>query len=166
MALSVAGRGSIQWEIHWVNTWLNQLVLQFEPSRRCILKGDFRFLFLLQIGNIDLHFFFFFYQTWSGGANKGILKNLSENLIGKTHVVGNAIYYIFQDLILYCTKKVPRNPNQFCHFCHGGGTHFLVLAPTLILVKFGCMLQLWADMTNKKLRVACCFLVILLSWKL
>ena len=39
---------------------------------------------------------------------------------------------IFQDLLLYGTKKVPENPNQFFHFCHGGETHFLVLAQTFI----------------------------------
>ena len=26
---------------------------------------------------------------------------------------------IFQDLLLYCTKKVAENHNQFFHFCHG-----------------------------------------------
>ena len=39
---------------------------------------------------------------------------------------------IFQDLLLYCTKKVPKNHNQLFHFRHGGETHFLVLAQTLI----------------------------------
>ena len=38
----------------------------------------------------------------------------------------------FQDLLLYCTKKVAKNHNQFVHFRHGGETHFLVLAQTLI----------------------------------
>ena len=41
----------------------------------------------------------------------------------------------FQDLLLYCTKKVAENHNQFFHFRHGGETHFLVLAQTLI---YGC----------------------------
>ena len=39
---------------------------------------------------------------------------------------------LIQDLLLYCTKKVPENHNNFFHFCHGGETHFLVLARTLI----------------------------------
>ena len=39
---------------------------------------------------------------------------------------------IFQDLLLYCTKKVTANHNNFFHFCHGSETNFLVLAPTLI----------------------------------
>ena len=39
---------------------------------------------------------------------------------------------IFQDLLLYCTKKVSENQNQFFHFSNGGETHFLVLAQTLI----------------------------------
>ena len=38
----------------------------------------------------------------------------------------------FQDLLLYGTKKVADNHNQFFHFRHGGETHFLVLAQTLI----------------------------------
>ena len=42
---------------------------------------------------------------------------------------------IFQDLLLYCTKKVPENHNKFFHFRHGGETHFLVLAQTLIYCK-------------------------------
>ena len=41
---------------------------------------------------------------------------------------------IFQDLLLYCTKKVPENHNLFFHFRHGGETHFLVLAQTLIYI--------------------------------
>ena len=41
---------------------------------------------------------------------------------------------IFQDLLLYCTKKVAESHNQFFHFRHGGETHFLVLAQTLIYV--------------------------------
>ena len=32
---------------HWVNTILNQLVIQFEPSGRCILKVTFNFTFFL-----------------------------------------------------------------------------------------------------------------------
>ena len=40
--------------------------------------------------------------------------------------------FIFQDLFLYCTKKVPKNHNKFWYFRHGGETHFLVLAQTLI----------------------------------
>ena len=40
--------------------------------------------------------------------------------------------HILQKLHFYCTKKVPKNLNQFCHFRHGGGTHFLVLARTLM----------------------------------
>ena len=39
---------------------------------------------------------------------------------------------IFQDLFLYCTKKVAENHNKFFHFRHEGETHFLVLAQTLI----------------------------------
>ena len=42
---------------------------------------------------------------------------------------------IFQDPTFYWTKKVPRIHNQFCHFRHRGGTHFLVLAQTLIYPK-------------------------------
>ena len=39
---------------------------------------------------------------------------------------------IIQDLLLYCAKKVQENHSQFFHFCHGGETHYLVLAQTLI----------------------------------
>ena len=39
---------------------------------------------------------------------------------------------IFQDPLLYCTKEVAENHNKLFHFCHGGETHFLVLAQTLI----------------------------------
>ena len=31
---------------------------------------------------------------------------------------------IFQDILLYCTKKVAENHNQFIYFYHGGETHF------------------------------------------
>ena len=46
----------------------------------------------------------------------------------------NQMEHMFQDLPFYCTKKVPKKHNQFFHLCHGGGTHFLVLAQTLIYV--------------------------------
>ena len=40
-----------------------------------------------------------------------------------------------QDLPFYRTKKVKKNHNQFVTFVMGGGTHFLVLTPTLIWEK-------------------------------
>ena len=46
----------------------------------------------------------------------------------------NHMEHMFQDLPFYCTNKVPKNHNQFFHFCHGGGTHLLVLAQTLIYI--------------------------------
>ena len=39
---------------------------------------------------------------------------------------------IFQDLLLFCTKKIPKYHNQFVHFRHGGETYVLVLAQTLM----------------------------------
>ena len=36
------------------------------------------------------------------------------------------------DITLLLHKEGPKNQNQFCHFRHRGGTHFLVLAQTLI----------------------------------
>ena len=42
------------------------------------------------------------------------------------------LVFIFQDLIFYRTKKVPKNSSQYWYFRHGGETHFLVLAQTLI----------------------------------
>ena len=44
----------------------------------------------------------------------------------------NHLEPVFQDIPFYCTKKVPKNQNQFCNFCHGDEIHFLVLAQTLI----------------------------------
>ena len=38
---------------HWVNTALNQLVMQFEPSNRCISKFTLSFTFFLKIKNSD-----------------------------------------------------------------------------------------------------------------
>ena len=42
------------------------------------------------------------------------------------------LVFIFQDQIFYCTKNVPKNHNKFGYFRHGGETHFLVLAETLM----------------------------------
>ena len=42
--------------------------------------------------------------------------------------------FIFQDLFLYCTNEVPKNHNKLLYFFHGGETHFLMLAQTLIYV--------------------------------
>ena len=55
-----------------------------------------------------------------------------DELLGSTIVYMNHMEHMFQDLPLHCTKKVPKNHNQFVHFRHGGGTHFLVLAQTLM----------------------------------
>ena len=44
----------------------------------------------------------------------------------------NHIEHMFKDLPFYCTKKVPKHNNKFFDFRHGSGTHFLVLAQTLI----------------------------------
>ena len=37
---------------HWVNTTLNQLVIQFKPSNRCIKKNTFNFTFFLKISAV------------------------------------------------------------------------------------------------------------------
>ena len=55
-----------------------------------------------------------------------------DELHCSTIVPMNHMEHMFQDLPFYCTKKVPKNHNQFFHFHHGGGTYFLVLAQTLI----------------------------------
>ena len=55
-----------------------------------------------------------------------------DELHCSTIVHMNHMEHMFQDLTFYCTKKVTKNHNHFFHFCHGGGTHFLVLAQTLI----------------------------------
>ena len=47
----------------------------------------------------------------------------------------NHTEHTFQYLPVDCTNKVPKNHNYFFHFCHGGGTHLLVLAQTLIYLK-------------------------------
>ena len=44
----------------------------------------------------------------------------------------NHMELMIQDLLLSCTKKVPKIHYNFFHFRHGGETHFLVLAQTLI----------------------------------
>ena len=44
----------------------------------------------------------------------------------------NHMKHIFQGLPFCCTKEFPENHIHFYHFCHGGETHFLVLAHTLI----------------------------------
>ena len=53
-------------------------------------------------------------------------------LFSSSMVFMNHTELMFQDLLLYCTKKVPKNHNHFFHFRHGGETHFLVLAQTLM----------------------------------
>ena len=55
-----------------------------------------------------------------------------DELNCSTIVHMNHMKHMFQDLPFYCTKKVPKNNNHFFHFRHGGGTHFRVLAQTLI----------------------------------
>ena len=42
------------------------------------------------------------------------------------------LVFIFQNQFFYGTNQVPKNHNQCWYFRHGGETHFLVLAQTLI----------------------------------
>ena len=49
-----------------------------------------------------------------------------------TIVHTNHMEHMFQDLPFYCNEKFPKNHNHFFHFRHGVGSHFLVLAQTLI----------------------------------
>ena len=44
----------------------------------------------------------------------------------------------FQDLLLYCSKKVPENHNNCFDFRHMVETHFLMLAQTLIYMQPVC----------------------------
>ena len=66
----------------------------------------------------------------------------------------NHMKHIFQDLPFYCTNKVPKNHNQLFHFCHGGGTHFLVLAQTLIHQNGWLQLQGIHQMFDSNYRVS------------
>ena len=83
------------------------------------------------------------------------LKTFCESLISPSfHVLycSPKVYMkhlepLFQDLPFCCTKKVPKNHNQPVHFCQGGGTHFLVLAQTMIWYDrfwdFRCVVLTW-----------------------
>ena len=56
-----------------------------------------------------------------------------DELRCSTIVHKNPMEHMFLDLPFSCTKKVPKNHNYiFSRFRHGGGTHYLVLAQTLI----------------------------------
>ena len=55
-----------------------------------------------------------------------------DELHCSTIVHMNHMKRLFQNLSFYCTKKVPKNRNNFFYFRHGVGTHFLVLVQTLI----------------------------------
>ena len=46
----------------------------------------------------------------------------------------NHMEHTFQDLP-FLHRESPKKHNQFCHFRHRGGTHFLVLAQTLMSTK-------------------------------
>ena len=63
---------------------------------------------------------------------ESLISSSFDELHCSTIVYMNHMEDMFQDLPFYCTNKVPKNHNQFFHFRHGGGTHFLVLAQTLI----------------------------------
>ena len=63
-----------------------------------------------------------------------------DELHCSTIVHMNHMEHMFQDLPFYCTKKDPKTHNHLFHFCHGGGTHFLLLAQTLIYIEgVGCL---------------------------
>ena len=77
----------------------------------------------------------FFYKN---GKNKfkSLISSLFYELYCSTIVHLNQMEHMFQDLPFLWHQESTKNHNHFCHFCHGGGTHFLVLAQTLIYILF------------------------------
>ena len=49
---------------HWVKTILNQIVIQFEPFRRCIKKVTFYFIFFFGIKKGELNLLFLINIIW------------------------------------------------------------------------------------------------------
>ena len=103
-------------------------------------------------------FFLVFFNRWkrnkfqismkfdfkNGKTNfESLFSSSFDELHCSTIVHINHMKHMFQDLSFYCTKKVPKKHNQFFHFCRGGGTHFLVLAHTLMYI-FWCCCFLYA----------------------
>ena len=76
-------------------------------------------------------------KEYTSNFNKSSLKK-EQNYYLKPYFLLHLMCYIahteliFQNLLLYCIKKVTKNHDQFFRFRHGGETHFLVLAQTLI----------------------------------
>ena len=102
---------------HWVNTIFNQLVIQFEPSNRCIWKITFNFTlfsnFLKWLKSV------IFDKTSSGGNKRwNYKKKIHKILIGKPCLERNAIYYFYQIwflLVLTCWKRNTFRISIKCH---------------------------------------------------
>jgi hypothetical protein len=84
---------------HQVKTILNQIVIQFEPS-----KGVFKKLlsispFFSKFLRSDLNLIFFINHHLEE-KREGIIKKFYKILIGKTHVERNTIYYLYPNWFL------------------------------------------------------------------
>ena len=73
-------------------------------------------------------------KNWKNNLQKLISRLFDEVHFSPIFFIIRLVF-IFQDKIFYCTKKFPKNLNQFWYFRQGGETHFLVLAQTLIYVE-------------------------------
>ena len=91
---------------HRVNTTLNRLVIQFEPSSRCIFFS-FLCLFFEKFKNCHLNLQFVTKHHLEELKKK--VKIYNEILIGKTPAVRNAIYYLSQKLIFLVWSRWKRN---------------------------------------------------------
>ena len=82
---------------HWQDTWGKKCFLQF------LSKFVLSCCFDLLKKELKINF-----QTL-----------FSPSFDSSPMVYMNHTELMLQDLLLYCTKKVPKNHNYFCHFRHG-----------------------------------------------
>ena len=80
---------------HQVKTILNQIVIQFVPSKKLLSISPFFSIFLKS----DLNLLFLIKHHLEE-IGEGIIKKFNKILIGKTHVNRNAIYYFYQNVCL------------------------------------------------------------------
>ena len=64
-----------------------------------------------------------------------MLKHLFDELHCSQIVHMNQMKPMYQDLLFIAQRRSQKITINFCHFCHRGGTQFLVLAPTFDICK-------------------------------
>ena len=116
----------LKWNYNWLDNPCKKYNSQFF-SKLVFFSGCFEPLKNKQISNFNENSL----KKWGN-----LFWIINFSFIWWATLLNNSSYEPHGTYVLWSTfvlpQEGPKNHNDFFHFCHGGGTHFLVLAQILI----------------------------------